>query len=106
VETREGVGRETDTPRKTEIETCSVTQTEQEIETGIVTATETERTRNVEDQQGRFAGCACGCFEGEEWTLGMIGDWASGGGVAMGGFPDAIWMSRNHVNELNNPGRF
>jgi hypothetical protein len=41
-----------------------VTQTEQEIETGIVTATETERTRNVEDQQGRFARCACGCFEG------------------------------------------
>jgi hypothetical protein len=69
VETREGVGRETDTPRETEIETCSVTQTEQEIETGIVTATETERTRNVEDQQGRFAGC------GADVSRGRNGRW-------------------------------
>jgi hypothetical protein len=36
VETRKGVGRETDATREIETETGSVTQTAQEIETGIV----------------------------------------------------------------------
>jgi hypothetical protein len=43
VETRKGLGRDsdTDTPREIETETGSVTQTAQAIETGIVAATET-----------------------------------------------------------------
>ena len=45
VETRKGVGRETDTTREIEREAGSVTQTAQEIETGIVAATEKESTR-------------------------------------------------------------
>ncbi len=39
VETRKGVGRETDTTREIEAEAGSVTQTAHEIETGIVAAT-------------------------------------------------------------------
>ena len=45
VETRKGVGRETDTTREIEAEAGSVTQTAQEIETGIVAPTEKESTR-------------------------------------------------------------
>ncbi len=40
VETRKGVGRETDTTKEMETEAGSVTQTAQEIETGIVETTE------------------------------------------------------------------
>ena len=47
VETRKGVGRETDTTREIEAEAGSVTQTAQEIETGIVAPTEKESTRNL-----------------------------------------------------------
>ena len=43
VETRKGVGRETDTTRGMETEAGSVKQTAQEIETGIVAATKKER---------------------------------------------------------------
>ena len=46
VETRKGVGRETDTTREIEAEAGSVTQTAHEIETGIVAPTEKESTRN------------------------------------------------------------
>ena len=54
VETRKGVGRETDTPREIEtiettreieIEVVSVAGTATEIETGTVTETETDGTR-------------------------------------------------------------
>ncbi len=45
METRKGVGRETDTTREIETETGSVTQTAQKIETGVLAATETESTR-------------------------------------------------------------
>ncbi len=45
METRKGVGRETDTTREIEAEAGSVAQTAQEIEIGIVPATERESTR-------------------------------------------------------------
>ena len=45
VETRKGVGRETDTTREIKAEAGSVTQTAQEIETGIVAPTEKKSTR-------------------------------------------------------------
>ena len=49
VETRDGVGRETDTTSDIETETGSVTQTTEEIETGIVTTTENGSTPNRRD---------------------------------------------------------
>ena len=45
VETRKGVGRETDTTREIETQAGSVMHTAQEIETGIVAATEKDSTR-------------------------------------------------------------
>ena len=49
VETRKGVGRETDTMRQIKTETGSVTKT---LETGTVTVTETDSTGEHNTQTG------------------------------------------------------
>ena len=49
VETRKGVGRETDTMRQIKTETGSVTKT---LEIGTVTATETDSTGEHNEQTG------------------------------------------------------
>ncbi len=52
METRQGVGRETDTTREIETETGSMTQTAQEIDTGIVAATERKMEKRTEPRTG------------------------------------------------------
>ena len=60
METRKGVGRETDTTREIETEAGSVTQTAQEIETGIVAATEKGSTRDKESEESTAARTGAG----------------------------------------------
>ena len=52
METRKGVGRETDTKREIETETGSVTQAAQEIDTGIAAVTERKTEKRTEPRTG------------------------------------------------------